>query len=679
MILYVLGPSCAGKSTWVAQQRKENDIVFDFDAVASTLGGSTSHNHTGAIKDVTFAARDAIETKVQQGVEADAYIIRSNLDAKQVQDLAAAGALFAVIDPGKDVALARAAKERPEWAPKRIEEWYENPPVIPDEYLYKLERSMNLTGPDGIAHRMAGQVVESAEEGTFIARAISYTETYETPYFLERFEPGCVQAPDAVPILRDHDTTALTGKVTRATEGKDGRYIEARLTSTALGTETRTLLVDGTLSGVSVGFKPIEWREEEGDGDRPLIIHERIEVIEYSLTAFPAYKTAEVTSARSATPSKEKFMETITRNEFEEFTGEVTGQLTDLIRRAEAGEFTAPAAEDDRPTWQVRAENFETMGEWVKAVAAEAHPRHDEAMALHRDLTTADIPSKMPTTPGWIGDLTRKITERRRWTNLFDQKPLPAKGMTVDYIKTTAKATVEEQLNQLDPLAKGSGFTVTPGTAPVRTFGGAETVSQQVIDRSESWVINDLMQAFSIQYARQTEAATKTYIVGEIDKVLQRHEAAQDAQHALVVPTEFGAFDWIDAVVDSSGIFEERGYTIEGLALSPDIFKRLAREAGLDGRPLLTLSGSGVNVVGQLNLPKGSGELLNVPVHVLHGSQGRALFYDPIAIRTMESSGAPFRLQDQNVLNLSQDFSVYGYMTHVTPYPDALLPIKFSA
>lgn len=537
----------------------------------------------------------------------------------------------------------------------------------------------NLTGPDGIAHRMAGQIIESAEEGTFTARAISYTETYETPYFLERFEPGCVQGDDTVPILRDHDTTALTGKVISSGDGDTGRHIEARLTSTALGTETRTLLMDGTLTGVSVGFKPVQWREEEGEGDRPLIIHERIEVIEYSLTAFPAYKTAEVTSARSATPNKEKFMETITRNEFEEFTGEVTGQLTDLLRRAEAGEFTGPAAEDDRPAWQVRAASFEDMGEWVKAVSAQSDPRHDEAMALHRDLTTTNIPSKMSNSPGWIGDLTRKVTTRRRWINLFEQQSLPAKGMTVDYIKTTATATVEEQRNQLDALAKGATFTTTPGSAPVRTFGGAETISQQVIDRSESWVINDLMQAFGIQYARQTEAATKTYINGEIDKILGLHKADTDANHALEVPTEFGAFDWIDAVVDSAGIFEDRGYTIEGLALSPDIFKRLAREAGLDGRPLLTLSGTGVNVVGNLNLPKGQGNLLNVPVHVLHGSEGRGLFYDPIAIRTLESAGAPFRLQDQNVLNLSQDFSVYGYMAHITPHPDALLPISFAA
>ena len=139
------------------------------------------------------------------------------------------------------------------------------------------------------------------------------------------------------------------------------------------------------------------------------------------------------------------------------------------------------------------------------------------------------------------------------------------------------------------------------------------------------------------------------------------------------------AFDWIDTVVDAAGIFEDRGYDLQALALSPDKFKALAHEAGTDGRPLLTVSGQGVNVVGELNLPQASGDLLRVPVNVLHGTTGHAMFYDPIAIQVRESAGAPFQLQDDNVLNLSRDFAVYGYMAHLTPYPDAILPVAFGA
>ncbi len=33
------------------------------------------------------------------------------------------------------------------------------------------------------------------------------------------------------------------------------------------------------------------------------------------------------------------------------------------------------------------------------------------------------------------------------------------------------------------------------------------------------------------------------------------------------------------------------------------------------------------------------------------------------AITTMESAGAPVRLQDENIINLTQDFSLYGYQS----------------
>jgi hypothetical protein len=48
-------------------------------------------------------------------------------------------------------------------------------------------------------------------------------------------------------------------------------------------------------------------------------------------------------------------------------------------------------------------------------------------------------------------------------------------------------------------------------------------------------------------------------------------------------------------------------------------------------------------------------------------------------LKIWESSGAPFQLQDQNVLDLTQDFSVYGYMAMGTPWPEGILPLVGTA
>lgn len=537
----------------------------------------------------------------------------------------------------------------------------------------------DLTDQQGTATRTMGQITR-ADGGSFTGLGLSYTEIYETPWFAERFEPGCVEdgTGSGVPILRDHNMERLVGRVTESASTDEGMQITASLSTTGLGEETRTLLNDGTLTGLSVGFKPIQWREEHLEGqDRPLIVHERIEVIEYSLTAFPAYKTAQVTESRFIEKKEPTTMDPITRSELDAVATDLSTKLNDFERRAAAGEFT-PAPVDDTPAYVARAQQFDNLGDMVAALANEKNDRHEEAQELYRDLTTADIPSKMATTPGWLGDLTREIVKRRPWANTFDTAALPAKGMTVDYIKTSRSAKIAQQVNELDQLVKGATFAVEKFSAPVKTYGGANTLSQQVIDRSEAWVINDMLRAMALEYGAQTEAAIKAHAIKEIDALLAKHSQNTDAKHAIDVKTDFGAFDWIDAVADAAEIFDDRRYEISGLAVSKDIFKKLAREAGTDGRPLLTLHGTGVNVVGELNLPKSFGNLLGVPVRVLNGVENRAMFFDPIAIRTLESPGAPFRLQDRNILNLSEDFSMYGYMAHLTPYPDALLPIKFT-
>ena len=180
-----------------------------------------------------------------------------------------------------------------------------------------------------------------------------------------------------------------------------------------------------------------------------------------------------------------------------------------------------------------------------------------------------------------------------------------------------------------------------------------------------------MFEAFVRAYGRVTEAATRIFAVAQIDAII----AAAEAGTVATIPASWSAFDWIDVLVDSSERFDELGYSLDELALSPDLFKQLAAEAGTDGRPLLEVSGTGSNVMGSLNLPKVSGNLLRLPVTVLPGTTGRGMFYDPSAIETLESPGAPFWLQEDRALNLARDYACYGYVAHIAPHPQAILPV----
>ena len=56
-----------------------------------------------------------------------------------------------------------------------------------------------------------------------------------------------------------------------------------------------------------------------------------------------------------------------------------------------------------------------------------------------------------------------------------------------------------------------------------------------------------------------------------------------------------------------------------------------------------------------------------------------AAFYTTSALEIHESPAAPLRLQDENIVNLSQNFAVYGYAAHYAPDLSALVPVKVAA
>ncbi|MGW1998552.1 hypothetical protein ACWCPW_51730, partial [Embleya sp. NPDC001921] len=74
----VVGPPCAGKSTWIRGQRADGDVVVDFDAMTSALGSTAPYAAPDAIRDVAFAARSAAIDRILKGVDAPAWIIHTS-------------------------------------------------------------------------------------------------------------------------------------------------------------------------------------------------------------------------------------------------------------------------------------------------------------------------------------------------------------------------------------------------------------------------------------------------------------------------------------------------------------------------------------------------------------------------------------------------------------------------
>ena len=128
MIHVILGPPCAGKSTYCREHARDGDVVVDYDALADALGNRHPHEARGEVRDAAFAARASVIERALAGGggDADHYVIHTSPSEGQLAAYEAAGADVVTLDPGMDECLRRAGEDgRPARTAQVIREWYE--------------------------------------------------------------------------------------------------------------------------------------------------------------------------------------------------------------------------------------------------------------------------------------------------------------------------------------------------------------------------------------------------------------------------------------------------------------------------------------------------------------------------------------------------------------------------
>lgn len=98
-------------------------------------------------------------------------------------------------------------------------------------------------------------------------------------------------------LLWQHDPSSPIGVYESMGEDATGLYVKGRLSDTQLGREAYTLLKDGALSGLSIGFTTRKSKVDNESGVRMLT---DVQLWETSLVTFPANDAARVTGVKAA-------------------------------------------------------------------------------------------------------------------------------------------------------------------------------------------------------------------------------------------------------------------------------------------------------------------------------------------------------------------------------------------
>lgn len=321
-IRVVTGPPCAGKSTYVQENRKDKDVVVDYDLIAQALGNTKPHDSEGAIRTCALSARARV-TDLCVEHDFDSWIIRTELDADDREMFELAGAEFVELDPGEDVCIARAEDEgRPEDCIEAIHAWYAKHGDKERKMPAKpMEREYRMMAQPFAAPVVAVEVDEDGNEtpqNRFNSEKFveGYATTFEDPYvlwedpfdgwkYVEVMHEGCMEGADMsdVIFLYDHEgrVYARNRNETLYLEPQmHGLYIAADLSRTTLAGEMYEDIKAGMVDRMSWAFTVAEEDVEDDLENRTTTFHIRRikKVFDVSAVSRPADPNTEISARR---------------------------------------------------------------------------------------------------------------------------------------------------------------------------------------------------------------------------------------------------------------------------------------------------------------------------------------------------------------------------------------------
>jgi HK97 family phage prohead protease/HK97 family phage major capsid protein len=493
--------------------------------------------------------------------------------------------------------------------------------------------------------------LDNLEERTITGIAVPYGQDANIGgVYNERFAPGAIDTVEDVKLFYGHETPI--GVVVDGRETDGGYEITAKVSETSLGNDVLTLMRDGALNKFSVGFIPVS-QEQEGS----TITRTKVSLKEVSVVPFPAYAGASITEVREESPSEPEIItesESELENNIELDVRSVQDEVAELRREVQA--YVAPTA----PVAPIAS--YRNAGEYAKALFA----REDEAVALFRAATTT---ADTVALPGFIGQINDLIENNRPALNAFSSAALPASGMTVEYAHVSSNTlAVGVQDPENEALSFGN-IAIDTVSAPVVTYGGYTSMSKQVVERSTVNFVDTAIRALAIQYAKATNAKVISTLAG-LDMTGKVFDADGGTAASLIEGIANG----------SAYIYNATGLNPEFILCSADAYVTMMKVVGSDGRPVINVDGAGVNNIGSANVPGLRGQLLGLPVIVdLQLSTGQVFLANSAALQTLESAGAPVRLQDGDITTLTDSISVYGYIAATVPFEGAVVKLDVTA
>ena len=456
------------------------------------------------------------------------------------------------------------------------------------------------------------------------------------------FQKGSLKIGEGIKLFTEHDMTRPIGKLSRYEEDDNGIIGTFKIARTNSGDDALAEAQEGLRTGFSVGAMIDDFVTR---GEQVIVNEATLK--EVSHVTFPAFgEHAQITevAASADTPQPTTESEELVSNE-------VTPEVVEEV----AAEVAAPAVEAQernvRPAiFTAPRSPINSKASYLEHSIRAALGNEDSRQYVMAADTTSNNAGFIPT-PQTQEVINGIANADRGSIDAISRATLPASGMSFEIPKITQAPSVAEAAEEaaLSETDTASSFV----SVSVKKFGGQQTLSVELLDRSSPVFFDELVRQMEYAYAK----ATDEYVANTI---ISNDQLAATAQ----ANTATGLMGFVAQA--AAEVYKDSLGFARNIVVSPEQWGNIMGYVESGGRPIFTATNPS-NAGGQVSPTSLRGNVGGLDLYVSRSlsalgyttGNGSMFVINPDAYTWYESPRLSLRT---NVINTGQiDVNYYGY------------------
>jgi HK97 family phage prohead protease/HK97 family phage major capsid protein len=456
------------------------------------------------------------------------------------------------------------------------------------------------------------------------------------------FQKGSLKIGEGIKLFTEHDMTRPIGKLSRYEEDDNGIIGTFKIARTNSGDDALAEAQEGLRTGFSVGAMIDDFVTK---GEQVIVNEATLK--EVSHVTFPAFgEHAQITevAASADTPQPTTESEELVSNE-------VTPEIVEEV----AAEVAAPAVEAQernvRPAiFTAPRSPINSKASYLEHSIRAALGNEDSRQYVMAADTTSNNAGFIPT-PQTQEVINGIANADRGSIDAISRATLPASGMSFEIPKITTAPTVAQADEEaaLSETDTASSFV----SVAVKKFGGQQTFSVELLDRSSPLFFDELVRQMEYAYAKATDEYVANTIIGN-------DQLAATAQ----ANTATGLMGFVAQA--AAEVYKDSLGFARNIVVSPEQWGNIMGYVESGGRPIFTASNPS-NAGGQVSPTSLRGNVGGLDLYVSRSlsalgyttGNGSMFVINPDSYTWYESPRLSLRT---NVINTGQiDVNYYGY------------------